>query len=283
MRRAAIAVLAAALSLVGAATASAHGEVGMSGATVTYSATDDPTVNTVTVTRAPGSKCAAARCLKIADSTVDPGMDPGPCTGAGGEDPHIVYCPWKAGARIRMDLGELDDRAQIDVNVPAVLNGGPGADTLIGGGGNDVFLATDGLADKVRCGGGQDVVDADTADALAGDCEDFTKVADQSATPPVLSLSVAPQRVSSSHAVVARLRSGTAGSVTLSGRAGGYTIAPAKVSAPAGRSVRVTVHLSVAAMRALRHHRLSLTLVARMSDDAGNTAQATQTGVTLRH
>ena len=47
-------------------------------------------------------------------------------------------------------------------------------------------------------------------------------------------------------------------------------------------SVRVRVPLSAAALRRVKNHRFSLTLTAKWSDGAGNSAQVTQTGVSLR-
>ena len=51
------------------------------------------------------------------------------------------------------------------------IDGGDAADTLEGEGGDDVISARDGAADTVTCGAGSDMVNADTADAVAADCE----------------------------------------------------------------------------------------------------------------
>ncbi len=52
------------------------------------------------------------------------------------------------------------------------LQGGPGRDVHDAGPGDDLVAASyDGARDTVRCGGGLDVVNADLADAVAGDCE----------------------------------------------------------------------------------------------------------------
>ncbi|MDP8943248.1 MAG: hypothetical protein M3N16_03915, partial [Actinomycetota bacterium] len=54
---------------------------------------------------------------------------------------------------------------------PDRLEGGLGADAISGGAGDDSIVAADGKRDRVRCGGGRDVVWADRGDRLAGDCE----------------------------------------------------------------------------------------------------------------
>jgi RTX calcium-binding nonapeptide repeat (4 copies) len=52
------------------------------------------------------------------------------------------------------------------------LQGGPGRDSVDGGFGNDlVSVSYDGSRDSVRCGPGQDVVNADLIDTVARDCE----------------------------------------------------------------------------------------------------------------
>jgi hypothetical protein len=53
-----------------------------------------------------------------------------------------------------------------------LLDGGPGRDRLSGGAGADWLTASaDGRADTVQCGGGRDIVNADRADVVRGDCE----------------------------------------------------------------------------------------------------------------
>jgi Ca2+-binding RTX toxin-like protein len=112
---------------------------------------------------------------------------------------------------VHLDLGEREDTATVSVNVATTLLGGPGADrltggpaadqlsgddgddTLAGGGGNDIVVgglgidelsgdagdddvrARDGIQDLVRCGTGNDKVDADTLDEVDPDCESVTR------------------------------------------------------------------------------------------------------------
>ena len=53
-----------------------------------------------------------------------------------------------------------------------LLSGGAGRDVIDGGPGNDRVVAQyDGGRDRVQCGGGLDVVDADQLDKVANDCE----------------------------------------------------------------------------------------------------------------
>ena len=65
-----------------------------------------------------------------------------------------------------------------------VLSGGEGADRLYGGLGRDRIQAgaggdrigtRDGVADRVVCGRGKDVVLADSLDAVDGSCERITR------------------------------------------------------------------------------------------------------------
>jgi Ca2+-binding RTX toxin-like protein len=51
------------------------------------------------------------------------------------------------------------------------LVGGTGADVLVGGAGNDTFLARDGARDRISCGSGRDLIQADPSDRVSRDCE----------------------------------------------------------------------------------------------------------------
>jgi hypothetical protein len=55
-------------------------------------------------------------------------------------------------------------RAQSDVPVP-------GADTVFSGEGRDIVFVRDGEADVVGCGGGRDLVIADSEDVIRQSCE----------------------------------------------------------------------------------------------------------------
>jgi Ca2+-binding RTX toxin-like protein len=51
------------------------------------------------------------------------------------------------------------------------LSGGKGNDVLVGGVGNDSINSRDGQGDRVSCGPGRDRVVRDSFDAVSGDCE----------------------------------------------------------------------------------------------------------------
>ena len=56
-------------------------------------------------------------------------------------------------------------------------DGGLGRDRIDGGAGADAVHARDGQADEIVCGAGEDRVEADTLDDVAGDCERVGRVA----------------------------------------------------------------------------------------------------------
>jgi Ca2+-binding RTX toxin-like protein len=51
------------------------------------------------------------------------------------------------------------------------LDAGTGGDTVAGSNGSDTILLRDGTVDTVTCGAGNDLVVADTVDAVAANCE----------------------------------------------------------------------------------------------------------------
>ena len=192
--------------------ASGHSLVRHGGAVVSYISADATSVNALTV-RPNGDR------IEFRDPSVDGGIDPGSC--APGEVSGIVIvqvlCPGSGVQRVRIDLGEREDTATVSLATPTTLLGGPGADRLQGGAAGDEFsggegddvleggggddaingdvgvdtvdggpgadwlITRDGLTDIVRCGEGVDVVDADTLDDVAADCE---QVANTPTDPP---------------------------------------------------------------------------------------------------
>ena len=206
MRRFAPALAVAAL-LGTPASAEAHSVVRIGGNTVTYLSADATSLNTLIVR-------TAGQRIEFSDRTVDGGIDPGSCDpGAINQSTWIVqvFCSRERLDAVRIDLGEREDRATIDLPLPVTLLGGPGSDVLragapadrveggdgnddVGaGGGNDVvdgglgydvvrgddgddeLRVADGLLDRVECGSGRDRVDADTLDDVAIDCEDVSR------------------------------------------------------------------------------------------------------------
>jgi Ca2+-binding RTX toxin-like protein len=327
------------LALLGAAAwappAAAHSLVRPAPGLVNYLSADATSLNTVTVTLAGGR-------LTFRDPTVDGGMDPGSCLpGDVSGEGYITStdCPAAGVRRVRLDLGEREDAADVRAAVPATLLGGPGADrlrggpaadqvdggtgddTVAGGGGADVvsggegadtlageagddrLSSRDGLPDTVSCGEGDDQVDADTLDEVAGDCETVTRVA---TVPPPGSAAGAGDRVAPQlRAVAARTqRIGTsrrlrlvavtteAGALAASGVLDVDGLAlPVEtrrrdVAIPGG-GVELTFTLSSSehrqALRALRRGRrvrLALTVVA--TDRAGNSRDLELPSVRLR-
>ena len=101
------------------------------GTSITYVAADATSINTVTARAERGR-------LVLRDTTVDGGIDPGPCRPArrrAGRTGWIVEvsCPARGTAAVRVDLGEREDSAVVRLPVPVVLRGGPGADALAAG------------------------------------------------------------------------------------------------------------------------------------------------------
>jgi hypothetical protein len=56
-----------------------------------------------------------------------------------------------------------------------LIDGGPGRDRLSGGPGADRIASNDRWVDKVACGSGRDLVDADRTDVVATDCETVSR------------------------------------------------------------------------------------------------------------
>jgi Ca2+-binding RTX toxin-like protein len=76
------------------------------------------------------------------------------------------------GGRIEVYGGPGRDRIRTGSFGDRVI-GGRGADSIDTGAGNDEVHARDGTRDRVRCGAGQDAVEADEIDLLSG-CEEIT-------------------------------------------------------------------------------------------------------------
>ena len=117
-----------ALALLPAA-AAAHSLVRCGRAELAYVSADATSLNTLTGARRTDGD------VEFRDATVDGGSDPGPCrparsatTATSGSSRSSAR---RAGiSRVRVDLGEREDKATIALPVPVTLLGGPGADTL---------------------------------------------------------------------------------------------------------------------------------------------------------
>lgn len=95
---------------------------------------------------------------------------------------------------LRAELGDGDDRATLLTDLGVRLDGGPGADQLVGGSGLDVFAAgdgddivtsRDGRPEDIDCGPGSDRVVADLEDRPVG-CEDVDVPFFGGSGPPLL-------------------------------------------------------------------------------------------------
>lgn len=79
------------------------------------------------------------------------------------------------GGDDQVNAGDGDD--EIDGGAGSdVIEAGLGVDSVTGGDGGDDLRVRDGIADTVRCGAGEDKVDADTLDDIALDCEDVKRL-----------------------------------------------------------------------------------------------------------
>lgn len=87
--------------------------------------------------------------LRVTDTTANLTAGPG-CTGSG----HTVLCAGGGVTRIVANLGDRNDTAQNDTDLPGDLVGGPGNDILIGGDGPDRLTDLDGWTSATVHGSG---------------------------------------------------------------------------------------------------------------------------------
>jgi Ca2+-binding RTX toxin-like protein len=174
-------VLALAGALVGPAAAAQAGVVsfgagesassarffGNPGEVNTVQVTGDATGVTVTDTSTVVS--AGAGCHRS-----DPNIPPA--------STHSISC---TGAVTRLELNgaDLNDEITNSTSLPSAISGGDGVDTLVGGSGDDVITTRGLYSDRVRCGAGNDTVNADTGDVIDADCETVSRPGTGTTTP----------------------------------------------------------------------------------------------------
>lgn len=216
MRRGtAVAFAALAIAATLPSGAEAHSLVRPAGQLVSYVSADATSLNTLTA-RVSGGRIEFRD--PTVDGGMDPGScTPGDVTQDANSWIIQTFCPLGGVRRVRIELGDREDTATVALPVEATviagpgadrvtvseaagelsggdgdddLQGGPAGDALMGGqgtdelsgnGGPDRIVSRDGVADGVRCGAGADVVDADTVDRVASDCETITRTL---STPP---------------------------------------------------------------------------------------------------
>jgi hypothetical protein len=319
--------LAAAVA-VAPAVAGAHSLVRPAGAVVSYLSEDATSLNTLVV-RASGSRIEFRD--PTVDGGMDPGScAPGEITADANAWIIQTFCPAAGTQTIRLDLGEREDTATVSIAISTTILGGPGADkltggpaadqisgddgddVLAGGAGADVVIGglgvdevdggaadddvrvRDGIQDVVRCGDGNDTVDADTLDEVGGDCEAQTRTvtaappgaggARDRVAPRVEVGAAARQRVRRSRRVRVFASSTESGYVAASGslRVDGIAL-PLRVArrsiAIAGGGAELAVTLTLAqhrrVLRALRRRRpASVSLAVVATDRAGNSRAA---------
>ena len=164
---------AVALALLVAAPASAHSLVRVEQGQLRYISADTTSLNNVTI-RDTGS------AYRITDPTVDGGMDAGPCTPLQVDSNGFiteVECSKSGIESLRVDIGERDDTAKIELSLPSTVLGGPGNDVLDGTDQDDVMngeagndtITSEAGDDTVTGGDGDDSIDgADGKDVLHG-------------------------------------------------------------------------------------------------------------------
>ena len=309
---------ALALAALPAAPAAAHSLVRPGGQQIRYISADATSLNTLTV------RLAGER-VEFLDRTVDGGMDfgscdPGETTNDANQWVIQTFCPRGGTSVVQLEVGEREDTVNVEAPIAARVFGGPGADTLTtgvaddvlsgdegadrldAGAGADQLRVRDGIGDTVRCGPGEDRVEADTLDDVGADCEVISRVA--VAPPPGASSvgdRVAPQlrvgaravqRIARSRRIRLAATSSEAGVIAASGflDVAGLSLplqgSRERVTVPGG-GVEVTVTLSLRqwrqSLRALRaRRRVVIRLGVVATDGAGNSRRANAPTIRLR-
>ncbi|HEX2084584.1 MAG TPA: hypothetical protein VHF89_02800 [Solirubrobacteraceae bacterium] len=167
MRRALLPAVA--VALVAAAPASGHSVMKVEGGTIHYTATDDVSLNDLTVT-------ATASEIRFRDPGANGGIQkPDECNpGATDTSGNFVEmnCPRSGITTIRIDVGEAQDEVVAQVPIAILALGGPGADTITTGDADDIVNGGGGN-DVARTGGGNDQLLGDAGDdQLTGEAGD---------------------------------------------------------------------------------------------------------------
>ena len=105
---------------------------------------------------------------------------PGPGCHVGGLD--SVTCPGTV-TRLELNGADLNDEITNSTSLPSAISGGDGADTLVGGSGDDVITTRGLYSDRVLCGAGNDTVNADNGDIVQADCENVSRPGTGTTTP----------------------------------------------------------------------------------------------------
>ena len=200
-----LALVALPALLLAAPAADAHSLVRPAGAVISYVSEDATSLNTLTVAR-DGDRIVFRD--PTVDGGMDPGpCTPGDTSDDANAWIIEAFCQAAGVTRLRIELREREDSALVTAAVPATVLGGAGADRLeassaadqldgetgddrlLGGGGDDILIGglggdeidgaagaddirvRDGIADLVRCGDGEDRVDADPLDVVDDACE----------------------------------------------------------------------------------------------------------------
>ena len=130
------------------AAADAHSLVRTGGNEIAYLSSDAVSLNTLVVKRSGAN-------VDFRDPTVDGGLDVGPCAPGDITDDANSWviqalCPAAGAGRLRIDLGDREDSAVVQLDLPVTLLGGTGADKLTTAGGADAVAGDDG-DDVIRC------------------------------------------------------------------------------------------------------------------------------------
>ena len=124
------------------AAADAHSLVRTGGNELAYLSSDAVSLNTLVVKRSGAN-------IDFRDPTVDGGLDSGPCAPGDITDDANSWviqalCPAAGASRLRIDLGDREDSAVVQLDLPVTLLGGTGADKLTTAGGADAVAGDDG-------------------------------------------------------------------------------------------------------------------------------------------